>query len=1242
MKYGELIEFDPIESVVQLLDADELTEARHLVSTYVISEEMAEKLIGIVIPQLQFDHPADNKGLLVVGNYGTGKSHLMSVISVIAERAELSADLSNLRARDAVARIAGKFKVVRAEIGSTTMSLRDIITGGLEEHLSALGIGFSFPDTSKIPGNKRAFEDMMAAFHQKYPEHGLLLVVDELLDYLRTRKDQDLILDLNFLREVGEVCKDLKFRFIAGVQEAIFDSTRFAFVADPIRRVKDRFEQILIARKDVTFVVAERLLKKTSEQQAKIREYLTPFAKFYGNMNERMDEFVRLFPVHPEYINTFERITAVEKREILKTLSLAMKRLIDKEVPKDYPGFIAYDSYWTMLRENPSFRAVPDIKAVIDVSAVLESRIQLAFTRPQYKPMALRIIHALSVHRLTTGDVHAALGATAQELRDALCLYQPGIEGLGGDPADDLLSQVETVMREIHKTVSGQFISHNTDNRQYYLDLKKSDDYDAIIEKRAESLDEAQLDRYYYEALKRVMECTDQTYVTGYKIWEHDLEWMDRKAARRGYLFFGAPNERSTAVPSRDFYIYFIQPYDPPHYKDEKKSDEVFFELAGADSTFRSVLKNYAAALDLAGTSSGYAKSTYELKANGFLRELVKWLQEHMTTAFHVTHQGRSKEMLEWAKGHQLRDRAGIGSNERINFRDVINAIAGICLEGHFADQAPDYPKFSIYITRDSRAQAVQDTLRGIAGPSRNKQATAVLDALCLLDGDRLNPNRSKYATYVLELLRKKGQGQVVNRAELIQLDQGIEYMAPDKFRLEPEWLVVLLAALVHSGDLVVAVPGKKFDAGNLQELANMSVEDLSNFKHIEQPKDWNIPALKALFEMLGLTPGLAQLVTQGNEEPVKELQSAVAKAVEKLVHAQQYLQTGLVFWGRSLLSENETQEYRTRLDQTKAFLESSQAFSTPGKLKNFRKDAAEITTYQAGLDALREIDSLQGLLTGLNPIASYLNTAEAVLPSDHAWVKRMKTIRDEALSQIMKPDKRTAATFRQQTLQKLTELKKTYIQAYQDLHTRARLGVNEDKSKNALMRDERLARLQKLSVIDLLHPQHLTEFQNRLAGLKSCFALTPQELEVSPVCPHCSFRPSVEPVSAPAKLLLEELDRELDTLLSEWTQTLLTNLEDPTTREKLDLLKPGSRKLVDTFIKKRTLPDDLGQDLIQALKEALSGLVKVLVKTEALRSALTAAGSPATPAELKKRFEEYLAELTKGKDPNKVRIVLE
>ena len=1042
MRYSDLIQFEPIESVVQLRDADDVAAARQLVETYVISDEMAEKLTHLVIPQLQFDQPADNKGLLVVGNYGTGKSHLMSVISVLAENPELVSRLENGSVADAASRITGKFKVVRTEIGATTMSLRDIIVAELEEHLPTLDMNYTFPSAGNVVNNKRAFEEMMAVFHQAYPDSGLLLVVDELLDYLRTRKDQELILDLNFLREIGEVCKDLRFRFMAGIQEAIFDSPRFSFVADSIRRVKDRFEQILIARKDVKFVVAERLLKKTGEQQAKIREYLTPFGKFYGHMNERMDEFVRLFPVHPDYIDTFERVTAVEKREVLKTLSLAMKKMLDQDMPDDRPGLIAYDTYWTNLRENPSFRAVPDIKAVIDCSQVLESRIQQAFMRPAYKPMALRLIHALSVHRLTTGDIYATLGATPKELRDTLCLYQPGIEELGGDPADDLLSQVETVLREIHKTVSGQFISANPDNRQYYLDLKKTDDFDALIEKRAESLDTSQLDRYYYEALRRVMECTDQTYATGYKIWQHELEWLERKAARLGYLFFGAPNERSTAVPPRDFYLYFIQPFEAPHFKDEKKADEVFLRLTNPDDEFRATLSNYAAALDLASTSSGQAKSTYESKSSKFLQDLVKWLQKHMADSFELTYQRRRKTITEWAKGKSIRDLSGIASHERINFRDLVNTVAGICLSTNFQEQAPEYPCFSVLITGDNRAQAAQDAMRAIAGQNRTKQATAVLDALELLDGERLDPYRSKYAQYILDLLKKKGHGQVINRSELIQDVTGVEYLAPQTLRLEPEWAVVILAALVYSGDLVLAVPGKKFDAAGLPQLAGTLVADLVQFKHVEQPKDWNLPALKALFELLGLTPGMAQLITQGKEEPVQQLQKAITQTVENLVLTQQSLQSGMPFWGRTLLSEAEAQKIRTRLDDTKAFLESMQAYSSPGKLKNFRYDAGEVSGHHDGLKALNNFELLQELVTDLGPTASYLSTAEAVLPSEHEWIGKMKSARDDVLAGTGDPGKRSAVDFRQKMLRKLTELKKAYLRTYLTMHAKARLGV--------------------------------------------------------------------------------------------------------------------------------------------------------------------------------------------------------
>lgn len=1248
MKYRELIEFEPIETVVQLRSADQFSAAQNLVSTYVISKEMAERLTELVFPQLQYEKLVDNKGILIVGNYGTGKSHLMSLLSAVAEHSELQASIQNQAVRDASEMIAGRFKVIRAEIGAVTMSLRDILVAELEEYLTSIGVDYTFPPASKITNHKFAFEQMMDAFRQKYPDYGLLLVVDELLDFLRTRRDQELILDLSFLREIGEVCKDLKFRFIAGVQETLFDNPRFSFVSDTLRRVKDRFEQVLIARNDVKFVVAQRLLRKTAEQQSRIRGYLLPFAKYYGSMNERMDEFVRLFPIHPDYIDTFERITVIEKREVLKTLSIAMKRILDTDVPQDRPGLIAYDRYWNTLRENPAFRAVPDIRKVIDVSQTLESRVQQSFSRPAYRSMALQIIHALSVHRLTIGDIRKPVGPTAVELRDSLCLYQPGIEDMGGEPADDLLTQVETVLREIIRTVNGQFISRAEDSNQYYLDVDKDIDHIALIEKRGESLDKNKLDLAYYNAMARILERSDSYYPGTHMAWEYELEWREKKASRIGYLFFGTPNQRSTAQPPRDFYLYFIQPYDPPGFKDEKKSDEVFWHLKEVEEKFDQSLKRFAAALDLGSTSSGQDKLTYENKASDYLREIVRWLQEHLTSAFEVTYQGTTRSISEWIKN------AGPGmpavstslSGSRINVRDLVNTVSSICLSPHFYEKAKEYPTFSVLVTSQNRSQAAQDALRWMRGITKTQQAAAVLDALELLDGDRLAASKSRYANYILQQLGQKGHGQVLNRSELIHEDAGVEYMAPGRFRLEPEWVAVVLAALVYSGDLVLAFPGKKYDASSMDVLVTTPIDELAHFKYIELPKDWNVPALKALFELVGLEPGKATLLTQGGTQAdqivAQELLPASTKLIERIVLAQQNLNNGFAFWGAPLFSDVERSEYQSRLGALKSFLENVQAYNSAGKLKNFNWDVPTIDWQKSGMQVLNELEEIHSLLSDLGPLANYCSQAALALPMEHPWVENMREVQAQLVGQIKSPAKRASAGFRQQVTQALNQLKREYLTLYIDLHTKARLGLADDKRKANLLKDSRLEQLRKLAAIDLMHTNQLSDFQNRLASLNSCFALVEQDLQNSPVCPHCSFKPAVEVVQVSASQRLSQLDLELDTLLSEWTQTLLDNLEDPMTQANLELLRPEARGIIQSFKETRTLPEPVTQELITALQESLSGLIKVTVRMDELRSALLSGGSPVSPTDYRKRFEDHLAELIKGKDIKKVRIVVE
>ncbi len=395
--------------------------------------------------------------------------------------------------------------------------------------------------------------------------------------------------------------------------------------------------------------------------------------------------------------------------------------------------------------------------------------------------------------------------------------------------------------------------------------------------------------------------------------------------------------------------------------------------------------------------------------------------------------------MTEWAKGKSIRDLAGITSHETINFRDLINTIAGICLVPNFENQAPGYPFFSVLITGNNRSQAATDSLRAIAGQNRTKQATAVLDALELLDGEKIDPYKFKLSKFILDAVKAKGHGQVVNRSEIIQDDHGLEYMNPGDSHLEPEWAVVILAALVYSGDIVLSIPGKKFDATGLGQLAATGMDELIRFKHLEQPKEWNLPALSALFALLWITPGMAQLVTQGKDEPVQNLQHSVGKVVDRIVMSQQTLRDGISFWGLDLLAGNDLPRRASVLDEAKTFFESLQAYSSPGKLKNFRYNTQEVVAFETAVKALDDLDGLREFVMNHGPTASWLSMAESVLPAEHDGVDRMKTNRQDILDVLKEANLSVLSEQSQSIGAKLQQLKKDYIVAYIGLHTKAR-----------------------------------------------------------------------------------------------------------------------------------------------------------------------------------------------------------
>jgi hypothetical protein len=122
----------------------------------------------------------------------------------------------------------------------------------------------------------------------------------------------------------------------------------------------------------------------------------------------------------------------------------------------------------------------------------------------------------------------------------------------------------------------------------------------------------------------------------------------------------------------------------------------------------------------------------------------------------------------------------------------------------------------------------------------------------------------------------------------------------------------------------------------------------------------------------------------------------------------------------------------------------------------------------------------------------------------------------------------------------------------------------------------------------------------------------------------------------------LAALKSDLDRVHKSWTKNLLNDLGDPVVQSQLDLLKPAQKGLLRDFMTAKELPDEISQEFLATLQSALSGLVKLPVRLDELKKALFPDGSPATPAEFKQRFTDYLDKLLKSRDANKVRLVME
>lgn len=1223
MKYSQLISFNPIEDVIQLVTAGNKDKAREYVKTYVMSDTMAESLQAPMIDQLQMDEVVDNKGVLVVGNYGTGKSHLMSVISAIATDADNLQYLQNQKFAKQMQPIAGKFEVLRIEIGGVVMPLYDVIMGYIQEDFDNRGIDFEIPEYGSVKSLKTVIQDMMMAFSEKYPDKGYLIIVDEFLSYLSSRDEREIVLDLEFFRALGEMCSKSKLRIVFGMQEKIFDNPRFSFVADTLKHVSDRFTQLIITKEATSYVVSERILKKTPEQKALIRKHLEKFCGLYTGMSSRLEEFVDLFPIHPSYIDVFNKIYLIENRHILKNISVTIKGIFNTDVPQNAPGIISFDDYWPAIKSNGLLKSDVTISRVVNASQQLEDIINRAFPKAAYKPLAKKIIYALSVHRLTTNGLDVQFGLTAENLKDDLCLYLPMPE----EDADFLLALIKTTLRDIMTTVSGQFIIYNDANNQYYIDVDKIVDYDEKIKQKASIMADGELNRHFYDVVYRCLEWDAKQYVTNFNIYEYDLNWDSHSIFREGYLFMGLPGERSTAQPERDFYIHIMPPYDAVGSRVQNLSDEVYLFFKSTDE-FRDLMGLYAAANSLAQISEGKDKDAYLNKANMLRKKLIKYLSENKNTCFDVLYKKQKRQMIEVLKGRYSRD---------LTFKDTIDLAASLCFDEYFGQKYPDFPVMKTKITRRNMADCARAAFDHFAG-RKTQQSTAMLQSFGILDGDKIRPENSKYAAYYIDMVKKLQPQGVLNYSDIFE-PRFMEMYIDKKFKIEFIFTPIIFLSLVYGGYAVITTKdGKTITASNLDQIPKMSVMDLYEFKYISRPAQMSMAELKRLFDLLGINPALLDNPND-REEGVKKLLTKAQELANSAVLADNKLNNGFELWGEPLANAAQVASLRSACAAVKNEFSNYQVkFNTPAKLNNFSLSMEQVEELGQNIARMLIIPQLLDFKTGCSDIVSYIANIEFIDLGEvfkgevEAAKADFRAIRDSIM------DGAAGDAAAQKVDVRLSKLKAKYIDIYFEAHKKKRLDITDAQRRGKIQEGRALASLRKLRSIEILSAAKLTDIETDMSGLKVCYELTPEELKSSHICPHCRYHLDDKVKNVYGQL--DNIEIRIEDLMAEWTKTLLDTISDPIVASQKSFLSAEQQSAIDEFINTGALPKRVDDFFVKAINALLKGFEPVVIDTDDFMAKLEQM-PPMDEASFKAKITELIGAYTKGKDASKLRIVV-
>jgi hypothetical protein len=670
-----------------------------------------------------------------------------------------------------------------------------------------------------------------------------------------------------------------------------------------------------------------------------------------------------------------------------------------------------------------------------------------------------------------------------------------------------------------------------------------------------------------------------------------------------------------------------MPPYDAGDTQVQNLPDEVYLFFKSTDE-FRDLMGLYAAANSLAQISEGKDKEAYLNKANILRKKLIKYLSENKNTCFEVLYKKQKRQMIEVLKGRYSRD---------LTFKDTIDLAASLCFDEYFGQKYPDFPVMKTKITRRNMADCARAAFDHFAG-RKTQQSTAMLQSFGVMEGDKIRPENSKYASYYINKVKELPPQGVLNYSDIFE-PRFMDVYIDKQFHIEYIFTPIIFLSMVYGGYAVITTKdGKTITASNLDQIPKMSVMDLYEFKYISRPAQISMAELKRLFELLDINPALMDN-PKDREEGVKKLLAKAQEMANSAVLADNKLNNGFELWGEPLANAAQVESLHSACAAVKnEFSNYAAKFNTPAKLNNFSLSMEAVEQLGQDIARMKMIPQLLDFKTGCSDIVSYIANIEYIdlgeaFKSEIEGAKAdFRTIRDS----IMDGASGDAAT--QKVDARLSKLKAKYIDIYFEAHKKKRLDITDAKRRGKIQEGHVLASLRKLRSIEILSAAKLTDIETDLSGLKVCYELTPEDLKSSHICPHCRYH--LEDKGKNVFGQLDNIEIRMDDLIAEWTKTLLDTISDPIVASQENFLSADQRAVIDEFIHTGALPNRVDDFFVKAINTLLKGFEPVVIDADEFMAKLEQM-PPMDEAAFKNVITELIGTYTKGKDASKIRIVV-